>query len=315
MPEYVGVILSAGKGSRIDPFNTHYPKPLLPIGNLPILGHQIRILRDLGIGKIYVVVGHLMDKILNTFGRGSDFGVEIEYVEQSQTLGIAHAVGRLDPHVDEPFFLFLGDIYYEPADLEGMQRRYERGDVAGVLAVKREEDPEAIRKNFSVRLRGSDLCESDLVERVVEKPRQIEINLKGCGIYLFGPEVFDAIRHTPRTAMRDEYEITDSIQILIDSGHAVAAREAVAWDYNITFPKDLRLCNLRWLEHRGLDSLIDPTAEIAPGARIERSVIGRGVRIKHPIAIQGSVILPDTLVDQTGDITNAVISRETMIHC
>ncbi len=310
MPEYCGVILSAGKGSRIDPFHTHYPKPLLPIGNVPIIGHQIEILKSLGIRKIYIVVGHLMDKILNAFGRGEDFGVEIEYVEQEHILGIAHAVGRLATHIDDPFFLFLGDIFYVPDRIAQMQERFERGDVAGVLAVKREPDADAIRKNFTVSLDGE-----DRVTRVVEKPRRIENDLKGCGIYLFSPDVFDAIRKTPRTAMRDEYEITDSVQILIDSGLGVAACNVVAWDYNITFPQDVLYCNLRWLEHRGEGALIDPTAVLAEGTEIVDSVIGPGVRIVRPIRIEQSVVLPGTVIDQPHDIDHAVISHQTVIHC
>ncbi|MEQ8762286.1 MAG: sugar phosphate nucleotidyltransferase [Planctomycetota bacterium] len=310
MPEYCGVILSAGKGSRIDPFHTHYPKPLLPIGNVPIIGHQIEILKSLGIRKVYIVVGHLMDKILNAFGRGSEYGVEIEYVEQEKILGIAHAVGRLAPHIDVPFFLFLGDIFYVPERIERMKERFERGDVAGVLAVKQEPDPDAIRKNFTVSLE-----DDDRVTRVVEKPRRIENDLKGCGIYLFSPEVFDAIRKTPRTAMRDEYEITDSVQILIDSGAGVAACKVVAWDYNITFPQDVLTCNLRWLDHLGEAKMVDPTADLAEGTEIVHSVIGAGVRVKRPIRIEHTVILPGTVVDQPTNLDHAVMSHQTVIHC
>ena len=54
---------------------------------------------------------------------------------------------------------------------------------------------------------------------MIEKPRYVDSQLKGCGLYVFDPHIFDAIRRTPRTAMRDEYEITDSIQILINDGY------------------------------------------------------------------------------------------------
>ena len=89
-------------------------------------------------------------------------------------------------------------------------------DPAVAGAVKREPDLQAIKRNFIV------MTEPDgKVTRVIEKPRHPRTDLKGCGIYLFDPAFFDAVRRTPRTAMRNEYEITDSIQIFIDDGYRV----------------------------------------------------------------------------------------------
>ena len=141
---YVGVILSAGKGSRIDPFNAHYPKPLLPIVNKPIIEHQIGQMKALGIREVIIVVGHLKELVQEHFGDGARLGVTVRYVEQRQTLGIAHAVMQLERHVDRPFLLFLGDIFYVPKELESMLSCFEREGVSGVLAVKREEDPTSI---------------------------------------------------------------------------------------------------------------------------------------------------------------------------
>ena len=84
------------------------------------------------------------------------------------------------------------------------------------MATKEESDPEVIRRNFSLNLR-----EDGTVARVIEKPRYTSNHLKGVGLYLFDTAIFDAVRRTPRTAMRDEYELTDSIQVFIDDGHPV----------------------------------------------------------------------------------------------
>ena len=305
-----GVILSAGKGSRIDPFNTHHPKPLLPIANIPIMGHHIEIFKSLGIRRVKIVVGHLMDKIINHFGRGSDYGVEIEYVEQRNVLGIAHAVAQLSDIIDEPFMLVLGDIFYAPRNLETMLTKFDEQGGGAVLAVMREEDPARLRKNFSV-----ELDENGLARRVIEKPRTPPNDLKGCGIYLFGPEMFDAVRKTPRTALRDEYEITSSLQILIDDGHPVSVADVVAWDYNITFAQDLLHGNLKYLQDKGLESVIDESAEIHPDAVIERSVIGPRVKIEVPIKISTSVILPGTVINREADLNEVIASPETTFQC
>ena len=307
---YIGVILSAGKGSRIDPFNTHFPKPMLPIVNRPILEHQIGYMRGLGIEEVILVVGHLQDIIRQHLGDGSRLGVRVRYVEQVQTLGIAHAVMQLERHIAAPFLLFLGDIFYVPKDLAAMLRLYEQGGNGAVIAVQREKDPAAIRKNFSVQMdaRGH-------VTRVVEKPRFLVNDLKGCGMYLFGPEIFDAIRQTPRTALRDEYELTNAIQIFIDSGNVVQAAEVVDWDYNITFPADLLDCNGKVLRMLGQRNAVAASARIHAGARLDGAVIGERVVIDAPLRIHNTVILPDTHVEGSDDLEDCILSREICIRC
>jgi NDP-sugar pyrophosphorylase family protein len=307
----MGVILSAGKGSRIDPFNTQYPKPMLPIVNRPILEHQIEQMKSLGIGEIVIVVGHLQEVIREHFGDGSRLGVTIRYVEQKQTLGIAHAVMQLERHIQVPFLLFLGDIFYVARDLGAMQRTFESmGGVGGVLAVKHEEDPVAIQKNFAVTIDAE-----GNVSRVVEKPRYLFNKLKGCGMYLFGPEIFDAIRQTPRTAMRDEYELTTSIQIFIDSKYRVKACEVVDWDYNITFPADLLDCNAKFLREIGRVNDVAPSARVHPKAQLEGAVIGEDVTIEQPIRIVNSILLPGTHVSGSEAIRDCILSKDIRIHC
>ncbi len=307
---YTGVILSAGKGSRIDPFNARYPKPLLPIANRPILEHQVEQMKSLGIREIVIVVGHLQEMIREHFGDGARFGVKIRYVEQKQTLGIAHAAMQLERHLSGPFLLFLGDIFYVPKDLGAMVQSFESGGVSGVLAVKRESDPVAIQKNFAVTI------DDHLnVSKVVEKPRYLVNNLKGCGMYMFGLEIFDALRQTPRTAMRDEYELTTAIQIFIDSSYRVKACEVVDWDYNITFPSDLLDCNTRYLRHIGQANVIAKSARVHPSAILEGAVLGEDVVIEHPIRIQHSILLPGTLVATRDDIVDCVVSKDIKIHC
>ncbi len=305
-----GVILAAGKGSRIDPFNAHFPKPLLPIANKPIIEHHIDIFRSLGIQNIKIVVGHLMEKIITHFGNGSAFGVNIEYVEQQATLGIAHAVGQLSQVVRGTFLLVLGDIYYAPKQLGLMVHQFESQGGGAVLAVMREDNLEAMKKNFTV-----EQGENGLVRRVVEKPRNPVNNLKGCGIYLFGDEMFDAIRKTPRTALRDEYEITNSIQILCDDGYPVSVAEVVDWDCNITFARDLLDANVEYLKRQGLVNLIDSTADVHPDAKLESVVVGSGVKINVPAHIRNAVILPDTTVGRGHNIEEMIISKEEWHQC
>lgn len=305
----VGVILAAGKGTRITPLNLEYPKPLLPVCNKPIMEYQIDEMKKLNIKDIYIVIGYLGNKIKKYFGTGKRLGVNLKYIKQKEILGIAHAIGQLEPYINTPFLLFLGDIFYVPKDLNKMLTIFTKNNTGAVLAVKRETNTELIKRNFSLML-----GKTNEVTRVIEKPRYVTNNLKGCGIYLFDLPIFDAIRNTPRTAMRDEYEITTSIQLLIDYGYKVYPADVIDWDMNITFAQDLLKCNLEQLERLKLNNLISVKAEINKLAKISKSVIGDHVTIKKNIRISDSVILPGTSILSGKDIAHSLITPKMIFQ-
>lgn len=311
MTNFVGVILAAGKGSRMLPLTTRWPKSVLPILGLALARHHIEAMRAVGIRKIFVVIGHLGHEVVRALGDGASLGVSLEYVEQSETLGIAHALGRLERHIHGPFLLFLGDVYFVSSELGMMMQLFEQGDVAGVLASKVEERPEMIRRNFAI------LADSDgMVRRVIEKPRSVENKLKGCGIYLFGPEVFDAIRHTPRTPMRDEYEITDSIQILIDSGQRLLHSNVVQEDLNLTVPDDLLAVNAWELKRRGLDNLfVGEAPEDLAGRAIHGVVAGAGVTLGAGATIRNCVVFEGCSIAADAHLENAIVTLEGVVQC
>ena len=307
----VGVILAAGKGARMYPFSERSPKPILPILNRPLLAHQIEVMRDSGIADIHIVVGHLGYQVASAFGDGANYGVRIRFVEQESTLGLAHAVGALESRVQVPFLLMLGDIYFHlKAPLRPLCDQVLSGQVNANLVSMYEPDPAMVRRNFVIQA-----DEAGRVQRVIEKPRYVDSQLKGCGLYVFDPHIFDAIRRTPRTAMRDEYEITDSIQILINDGYVVHHHPIVARDLNLTKPDDLLAINLIELERSGLPHLIDQTAVLPEGTQIVRSVIGKGVVISHPIKISRSVIMPGVTVTATSDLDSVVMDGEHTVYC
>jgi len=144
--KYLGVILAAGHGSRMGPFGEEVPKPIAPICNTPIMVYQLEYLKSLGIDEVIIVIGHLGHVITQVLGDGSAHGVRIRYVEQQQRLGLAHAVGQLERHIDRPFVLFLGDLYFQFNDLPAMVREFEEHRPAAVLSVKRESDVNEVKK-------------------------------------------------------------------------------------------------------------------------------------------------------------------------
>ena len=303
----LGVILAAGKGTRIDPFSQRYPKPILPVLGKPLIQHQIECMREVGVRRVIVVIGHLGFEIVRALNDGPDLGVAIEFIEQGPPLGIAHAVTKLEELVDRSFMLFLGDIFLLHDDLSRMLAMLGPQDVRGVLAVKDEPSTEAIRRNFVV-LEDTE----GFVKRVIEKPRYPTSRLKGCGLYVFDPIFFDAVRNTPRTAMRDEYEITDAIQIFIDYGHRVRAARVIRDDLNLSYPADLLDINLKLLGDR---NHIGQRVRLAPGCTVERSVIMDGVTVEQPIAVRESLIFPGVTVSGSSDLRRVIVIPDQVIEC
>ena len=317
--KYQGVILAAGHGSRMGPFGKMFPKPIVPICNKPLLVYQLEYMRQIGIDEVIVVIGHLGYRITQTLGDGSQFGMRIRYVEQEKRLGIAHAVGQLESYIDRPFMLFLGDIFFELPDLHVMVDEMEQHGATAVLAVKEETDPEAVKRNFAVILR-----DDGTVRRVIEKPRHPRGGsdrnapapnlLKGCGLYLFDLPIFGAIGRTPRTAMRDEYELTDSIQILIDYEYPVRVAPVVDWDMNVTFIGDLILCSVHVLTSMKRPFLVGEGCRLAEGVELVDTVLGDNVTVAKPMRLERCVVLSGVELRDGEEYYESVITREGVLR-
>ena len=305
----MGVILAGGKGSRMYPFSVHHPKCTLPICNKPLMEYQIGMMKDVGIRDIVIVIGHYGFDVVRVMGTGERFGVNIRYVDQGETLGIAHALGKLESLIDRPFLLFLGDIFFITDSLSPMVEEFGKDDTNGVLATKTETDVNAIKRNFSVMM-----DESGLVKRVIEKPRHPVNNLKGCGLYLFDLHIFDAVRRTPRTASRVEYEITDSIQILIDDGFKVKSANIIHNDLNLTFPEDLLSINLTELKRSNQGVLVGKNTDV-DAALIKDSVIGDNVSCVLNVKIKNSVVFSNSVINASEDVENTIITPDQRIYC
>jgi len=204
------VILAAGKGERLEPLTETMPKCMLPLVGKPILEHLIEEIKKAGINEIFIVIGYKGREIRDYFVNGSRFGVKIKYVEQNKRLGTAHAIGQVKPEGD--FLALNGDTIITS---EALKKLINSHKGKATLGLKRVKDP----SNYGVvELDG------DKVVRIVEKPREKISELANAGVYVFSPEIFKAIEKTPKSE-RGEYEITTSIEILINSGEEVRGIE------------------------------------------------------------------------------------------
>jgi len=304
----IGVILAAGRGSRMDQLSTRLPKAVLPVLGEPIIYHQLRAMAKLGLEEAYIVVGYRGFEVVGEIERLPDLGLKIHYVEQEETLGIAHCVGRLEPLISGSFMLFLGDIYFDAPGLHEMLEVFSERGADAILGAIQEEDEAAIQKNFCIIT-----DQEGWVTRVIEKPRHPKTKLKGVGLYLFTPPVFDAIRRTPRTAMRDEYEITDSIQIMIDDGYRVRASTCINADLNVTVAQDLLDVNLEVMRGRGLDRFLGESVFLGDGAVVDGSVVGAGAKIGAGARVKDSLVFSGASIPD-GEQLERVIVTELRVH-
>lgn len=181
MPDATVVILAGGKGTRLAPYTTVFPKPLMPIGDLPILEIVLCQLRHYGFKDIVISVGHLSELLQAFFGDGSKWGLKIRYVSEDQPLGTMGPL-KLVNNLNKPFIVMNGDLLTD-IDYSSLYRFHiEHGMEATVSAV-----PRTIEVSLGV-------LEYDAAQRLTgfrEKP--VSTYHASMGIYVFNPTVVDLI--------------------------------------------------------------------------------------------------------------------------
>jgi dTDP-glucose pyrophosphorylase len=303
-------ILAGGRGTRMGVLGQLYPKAVLPVCNLPLIHRQLRIVSECGIEEAVVLVGHRAEMVQRSVARAKHLPLRIRFVKQKQMTGAAQGLLELRPHLHSPFLLLLGDVFLVPRRLPRMFSIFAGQGAAGVLATRFEQDPEAVRSNFSVTVTG---C--GRVTRVIEKPAAPAAACKGVGIYVFGAEIFDAIERTPASPPRGERELTDAIQVMIDSGRVVMAADVVADDVNLNSAAELLKANLAMLRHLKQDNLIARDSLIGPGVRLRSCVVGASAAITGRADLRNCVVFDGAEVDGPGALSNAVITPETTACC
>ena len=171
-------------------------------------------------------------------GDGSQFGLEITYIEQDEPRGLAHAVLTAEPYLEgSPFVMYLGDNLLKDgiADLVEAFRRSAPDALILLTAVP---DPE----NYGVAE-----LDGERIVRLIEKPTEPPSNLALVGVYMFNPVIFDAARSI-EPSWRDELEITDAIQMLIDRGLRVESHTVTGWWKDTGQVEDLLEANRLILE-------------------------------------------------------------------
>jgi NDP-sugar pyrophosphorylase family protein len=179
------VILAGGKGTRLAPYTTVLPKPLMPIGDMPILEIVIRQLARHGITDITLAVGYLAELLMAYCGDGEKYGVRINYSREDEPLGTAGPIALI-PDLNEPFLVMNGDLL-STLDYSAMWEHHERRGAIATLA--------SHRRDIKIDL-GVIESEDGWVKDYIEKPSyHYSVST---GIYIFEPSILEYIERGKR---------------------------------------------------------------------------------------------------------------------
>lgn len=198
------IILAGGRGTRLKPYTVVFPKPLMPIGEEPILEIVIKQLFSHGFNEVFMAVGHLAELIQVFFGNGDKYGIKISYYREDKPLGTAGPLAQMKNELNEVFLMMNGDVLTNLNFSEIVNFHEENGSIATIALCRK-----SVQIDFG-------LVELDKYSDIIgytEKPK-IEY-LVSMGVYVFSPKVMDYIE------LGEYLDFPDLIKILIKNGEKV----------------------------------------------------------------------------------------------
>jgi len=263
---------------------------MLPIANKPILEHSLIEARKAGIGEFIFITGYHDEQIRDYFGSGDKWGVNIDYCTQRRQLGTADALKMVKGLVDGNFLVINGDILVDQKGINSLTDK--SNTTVSIFKVKDTRDLGVVEVS-----KGK-------VVRIHEKTEKPPSHMANAGLYLFTPDIFDAISQTSKSP-RGEYEITDSLQLMIGKGHHISCQEISYW-LDLIYPWNLLAAN---------ESLL---AGVEPQnlGKIEDNVVMQGIISigKDTVVRSGSYLVGPAVIGQNCEIgPNCYIRPHTSI--
>jgi glucose-1-phosphate thymidylyltransferase len=290
-----GIILHGGSGTRLRPLTYTDVKQLLPIAGKPISEYALENLIEVGIKDVNIVIGSTGgDEVMNYYGNGEDWGVNITYTYQEKPLGIAHAIGLTRDFVgNDNFIVFLGDNFLQDG-ISSLYHNFISHSYEGMIALVRVRNPSQF---------GIAEVEGDKIVRLVEKPKEPKSDLAIAGVYFLSSKVFESIDML-KPSGRGEYEITEAYQDMVDRGFRIGYSIISGWFKDTGTVDDFLDCNRLVLDRISGNE----TDTLAKG-----NVSGRVFIDKDAIISEDSRILGPCFIGSGTNIENSYIGPFTSI--
>ena len=293
---------------------------MLPIANKPMLMYGFDQIRAAGIKEIGVVLGPIQEGIVEALGDGSRFGVRIEYLDQPEPKGIAHAVLISRKFLgDDAFIVHLGDNLLKES-IPSLSQEFARSEADAMVLVSKVKDPSRF---------GVVKISNGRIEKLVEKPKEYVSDLALAGVYFFRPRIFGSIEKL-KPSWRNELEITEAIQNLLDSGGKITYHEINGWWKDTGRPEDILEANQLVLGDLkpSIKGKVDEGVAVSGSVDLgEGSVVRKGATLRGPVVIgdyseigPGAYIGPYTSIGGKvkilgAEIENSIVLDGTIIDC
>ncbi len=306
-----GLILCAGKGTRMRPITYALPKQMIPVANKPVIVYAFEAMKEAGVTDLGIVVSDNRKDIEPFLGDGSQWGMNITYVTQDKTLGIAHAVLCAEDYIaGDDFILFLGDNLLEKG-IKPLADEFLKEKPQAAIMLKEVPEPQ----HFGV----AEVTDGKITS-IVEKPKEPKSNLAVIGVYIFTPIVFEAAKRI-KPSKRGELEITDTIAEIINMGGKVSPHVVDGWWKDTGQKGDMIEANraaLQLLTPTTLGTIdsssqITGTVVIETGASIIDSKICGPAIIGKNTTIESSYIGPYTSIDDNCTIIDSEIDNSIIM--
>lgn len=328
------LILSGGHGTNLRPLTYSQQKQLIPVANRPVLYYAIEDVINAGINEIGIVVGpnaHMVKSVV----RRVSWNADIRFIYQDEPLGIAHAVMISQDFIgNSDFVVYLGDNILKNG-IRHHTEKFIKVQSHAYILVNRARDPRC----FGVVVLDKD----GNIKYLVEKPKEPPSPFALVGVYFFKPVIFEAISHL-KPSWRNELEITEAIQYLVDNNYRVEVSEIDGWWKDTGKVDDLLEANRLvlddldpspgYIDKRGSTiegsvvigkntQLVRGTKIIGPvvigdDCRIENSVVGPYTSIGHNCTIisskiSDSIVMDDCYLNSIADMKHSIIGRGVRI--
>lgn len=294
------VIPVAGIGTRLRPFTHTLPKVLVNVAGKPILGHILDALIEQDVTSATIITGY-KGELVEEFVRSS-YNLDVTFVEQSEMLGLGHAIWTARESLnEEPVLIILGDTVFD-VDLSVLKT-----SAISSLGVKHVDDP---------RRFGVVVTEGTFISRLVEKPERPVSNMAIVGLYyIHNPASLrtaldELIQQDIRT--KGEYQLTDALQLMVDRGEKFTTFPVEGW-YDCGKPETLLETNRFLLNRRPMNGtpagcVIIPPVHVDPEAIVEHSVIGPYATISKGAVVRNSIVR-DSIICNEATVSDITLDR------